>query len=194
MSKTSHFYFFFGNRVDDFKNDNWGGISIQTTKRKLLEIYESSKWFQLLKFVWKNLNSARLYAPSISINALRARGAGFLFLHLERCNIQAGSLASLSYPLYLSLTFSFSTAFVCKAWWCAILVSLYLELVSEEEDFGFRGRATIVHGGHWRIAKGRLRPLGLYKPLHDGLQAFLEGVDFRQNLVQERLPSLGWGN
>ena len=73
-------------------------------------------------------------------------------------------------------------------------IGLYLELVSEEEDFGFRGRATIVHGGHWRIAKGRLRPLGLHEPLHDGLQAFLEGVDFRQHLVQLSLPPVGGRN
>ena len=67
-----------------------------------------------------------------SINALRA------LFHFGKMQYPSSSL---------SLTFSFLSGLSLQSMMMCN-IGLYLELVSEEEDFGFRGRATIVHGGH----------------------------------------------
>ena len=114
---------------------------------------KSSKISKLLKS--KNssifLNSTRLYAPSISINALRAReepvfcSCSIWKDAISKAGFSPASLLSLL-SLSLSLLLSLQSMMMCNIG--LSLVLLYLELVSEEEDFGFRGRATIVHGGH----------------------------------------------
>ena len=73
---------------------------------------KSSKISKLLKS--KNssifLNSTRLYAPSISINALRAREEP-VFCSIWKDAIYPRQVSLLTLP---PLTFSFSTAFVAK--------------------------------------------------------------------------------
>ena len=66
------------------------------------------------------MNSTRLYAPSISINALRAREEPVFC----SCSIWKDAISKAGFsPNAPSSHFLFLYCFRCKAWWCAILVS-----------------------------------------------------------------------
>ena len=68
------------------------------------------------------MNSTSLYAPSISINALRAREEPVFC----SCSIWKDAISKAGFSLLLcspSSHFLFLYCFRCKAWWCAILVS-----------------------------------------------------------------------